>query len=194
MNNQQHVLLCVIGKTASGKDSLVDKLCKRTGWKKVISYTTRPRRNNEGNSHIFTDKDTYEQMQLNGNVAAYTEIAGEIYWTTVDQLYENDIYIIDPQGVKNLKKLDLPDLKLVLVYINTPDDLREQRALHQRGDDKSKFRAREHSEKNQFREMLRNEEFDYAIPNIDFANAYSVLKWIATVEGCWKNHMEDTAE
>ena len=32
---------------------------------------------------------------------------------------------------------------------------------------------------------------DYVVPNIDFAKSYSVLKWIATVEGVWKNHQED---
>ena len=35
---------------------------------------------------------------------------------------------------------------------------------------------------------------DYVIPNIDFAKAFSVLKWIATVEGVWKNHEEDSFE
>jgi hypothetical protein len=35
--------------------------------------------------------------------------------------------------------------------------------------------------------MLRNADFDYAISNIDISKAYSVLRWISTVEGVWKN-------
>ena len=59
MKNNEHVLLCVIGRTACGKDSLVNKLCERTGLKAITSYTTRPRRENEGDTHIFTTKETY---------------------------------------------------------------------------------------------------------------------------------------
>ena len=125
MDDKEHVLLCVMGRTASGKDRLVNKLCERTGLKPIVSYTTRPRRENEGNTHIFTTEDVYEQAKSNGNIAAYTEIAGNKYWTTVDQLYENDVYIIDPFGVKTLRELDLPNLRIVTVFVNTPDDVRE---------------------------------------------------------------------
>lgn len=194
MENKEHVLLCVLGRTASGKDSLVNKLCERTGLKSVLSYTTRPRRTGEGDTHIFTTKEVYEQMQIEGRVAAYTEIAGNYYWTTIDQLHDNDIYIIDYYGVKTLRELDLPDIRLVTVYINTPDEIREQRALQSRGDDKAKFKVRNYSEKQQFKEMLQNADFDYAVSNVNFANAYSVLKWISTVEGAWKNNSEDNSK
>lgn len=183
-----------MGRTACGKDSLVNKLCERTGLKSIVSYTTRPRRVNEGDTHIFTTEDVYEQMKSDSNVAAYTEIAGNLYWTTVDQLYDNDVYIIDPLGVKTLRDLNLPNIRLVTVFINTPDEVRQQRALQQRGDDKSKFRTRDFSERGQFRDMLKDADFDYSISNIDFAKSYSVLRWIATVEGVWKNDKEDTTE
>ena len=194
MNNNEHVLLCVVGRTGSGKDTLVNKLCERTGLKAINSYTTRPRRENEGNTHIFATREIYEQMQSEGNVAAYTEIANNAYWTTVNQLYENDVYIIDPHGIKTLKNLNLPNLRLVTVYINTPDKVREERALNMRKDDKKLFRIRDISEAQQFREMLKNADFDYAVSNIDFAKAYSTLRWISQVEGVWKNNKEDTTE
>ena len=190
MNNNEHVLLCVLGRTACGKDSLVNKLCERTGLSSITSYTTRPRRENEGDTHRFTTRETYEQMQADGNIAAYTEIANNLYWTTVDQLYSNDVYIIDYDGLKTLKALNLPNLRLVSVFINTPDDIREERALNFRKDDKSKFRVRDFAERNQFRDMLKNADFDYAVSNINFARAYSVLRWIATVESVIKNNQE----
>ena len=192
--NKEHVLLCILGRTASGKDSLSNKLCERTGLNAIISYTTRPRRENEGDTHIFTTKEVYEQMQAKDNVAAYTEIAGNLYWTTVDQLYSNDVYIIDYDGLKTLKALNLPNLRLVSVYINTPDSIREERALNLRKDDKKKFRVRDYAEASQFREMLKNADFDYAVSNVDFAKAYSTLRWISQVEGVWRNNEEDTTE
>ena len=42
--------------------------------------------------------------------------------------------------------------------------------------------------------MKKNMNVDYVVPNVDFAKSYSVLKWIATVEGVWKNHQEDKTE
>ena len=191
--NKEHTLLCIMGRTSSGKDSLVGKLCERTGFKSIVSYTTRPRRDNEGDTHIFTTADVYEQMKNDGNVAAYTEIAGNLYWTTVDQLYANDVYIIDPLGVKTLQELNLPNLRLVTVFINTPDNIREDRALNKRGDNRVRFRERELAERQQFRDMLKNAEFHYAVSNIDFAKAYSILKWIASAEGLFMNK-EDTTE
>ena len=194
MKNNEHVLLCILGRTASGKDTLANKLCERTGLKAITSYTTRPRRENEGDTHIFTTRETYEQMQTEGNVAAYTEIANNLYWTTVNQLYENDMYIIDYEGLKTLKALNLPNLRLVSVFINVPDAVRENRALNIRKDDKKKFRVRDYAESQQFREMLKNADFDYAIQNINFPRAYSVLRWIATVEDVIRNNKEDTTE
>lgn len=192
MKNNEHVLICIMGRTASGKDTLANKLCERMGLRQIISYTTRERRNNEGDTHIFANKDTYEQMRAEGKVAAYTEIAGNHYWTTIDQLYENDVYIIDYYGIQTLRELNLPNIRLVTVYINTPDEIRERRALQSRGDDKSKFRVRDYSEKQQFKDMLKNADFDYAVSNVEFSKAYSILKWISTVEGVWKSAEDNT--
>ena len=194
MMKTEHTLLCIMGRTASGKDSLVNKLCERTGLTQILSYTTRDRRTDEGDTHIFVTKEDYDIMKANGEVAAYTEIAGNLYWTTIDQLYENDVYIIDPIGVEVLKKLNLPNLRLVTVFINTPDTIREKRAIYKRKDNKDNFRTRNLSERNQFRNMLKEANFDYAISNIEFPKAFSVLKWISDVEKVWMNHKGDTIE
>jgi len=191
--DREHVLLCVMGRTACGKDSLVNKLCERTGLKRIISYTTRERRVGEGETYHFSTKEDYEEIQSTGRMAAYTEIAGNYYWTTVDQLYDSDVYIIDPMGVKTLRALNLPNLKIVTVFIHTPDAIREERALTKRKDNKIIYRKRNLDESAQFREMLRNADFDYAISNIELPKAYSILRHISDIEGVWKNHLEEEA-
>lgn len=192
--NKEHTLLLILGRTASGKDTLVNKLCERMGLKQLISYTTRERRINEGETHKFVTEEEYKTMLANNEVAVDTNIAGNYYWSTISQLYEADTYVVDYIGYKKLKELDLPNLRLVSVYINTPDSIREERALNLRKDDKKKFRVRDFSEASQFREMLKNVDFDYAVSNMDFAKAYSILKWISIVEGVWKNNKEDTTK
>lgn len=194
MENKEHVLICLMGRTASGKDTLANKLCERSGLRQVISYTTRDRRANEGNTHIFISDEDYQVLESSGQIAAFTQIGSSKYCCTINQLYENDIYVIDPVGVQHLRELNLPNLRLVTVYVNTPDNLRKERALNKRGDDRFTFMKRDMAERDQFRAMLRNADFDYAISNIDVAKAYSVLRWISQIEGCWKNNKENNNE
>ena len=47
----------------------------------------------------------------------------------------------------------------------------------------------------QFRQMKKDMNVDYVVSNIDFAKAFSIIKWIADVEGVWANsHTEDTTK
>ena len=174
-----HKLFCIMGETASGKDTLTKKLCEDTGMKAIVSYTTRPRRTNEGDTHIFVDDSVYEQMK--DNLAAYTEINGFRYWTTIEQIYDNDIYIIDPNGLETLENLGLEDIDLCSIYINVPIDVRLERALY-RGDSLEDFFSRNKSEMRQFIQMKAAGGFDYAISNLNEDKAYAVLKYIVEVK------------
>ena len=191
--NKEHTLFCIMGESSSGKDSLTNKLCEAMGYSVICSYTTRPRRNGEGETHIFVDDSVYEEMLADGRIAAYTEISGFKYWTTIDQLHTNDCYIIDPIGLETLKKLNMPGIRLVSIYINVPEDERRTRAK-KRGDDMSVYRARALSERDQFRNMKKNMSVDYVVPNIDFNKAFCVLKRIATIEGLSLNYSQEVAE
>lgn len=174
-----HKLFCIMGETASGKDTLTKKLCEDTGMKSIVSYTTRPRRTNEGDTHIFVDDSVYKQMK--DNLAAYTEINGFRYWTTIEQIYDNDIYIIDPNGLETLENLGLEDIDLCSIYINVPIEVRLERAIH-RGDSIEDFFSRNRSEMRQFVQMKALGGFDYAISNLNEDKAYAVLKYIVEVE------------
>lgn len=191
--DKKHTLLCIMGESACGKDTLVHQLCERNNLSQLISYTTRSCRNNEGNTHIFVDEDTYYKMREEGQIAAYTNINNVHYWSTIDQICESDIYIIDPLGVEVLKQLNIPNLRLVTIYINVPEDIRKERAI-QRGDNMATYRSRCLSERDQFRQLKRDANFDYAISNLDAAKSYSIIKWIASVENVWMNHQEDTTK
>lgn len=186
MNNQEHTLVLVVGRTGSGKSSLINKLYERTGLKPLISQTTRPRRSEADNDHNFVLKEEYFRAKENGEIAVDAEIAGNYYYSTIEQLYNADLYTLNPEAVEKLKALNLSGLRLVVVYISCPDELREGRAI-KRGDDKRTYRERNHSERMQFRKFIAEEEWDYSIKNIDFPKSYSVLKWICDIENLWKN-------
>lgn len=190
MKNNEHVIILVVGKTGSGKSSLIKKLCERTGLKELCSYTTRAKRSDTDNDHVFVSVEDYLRAKENGEVAIDGEIAGNYYYSTIEQLYEADLYTINPEALNRLLAMELPNIRFIVVYIACPDKIREERAI-KRGDDKHRFRVRDFSERQEFRKFVSEEKWDYAISNLDFPKSYSVLRWISTVEGVWQNNEEE---
>lgn len=186
----EHVLMLIVGKTNSGKSSLIKKICDRTGLFQLTSYTTRPRRNEQDNDHIFVEIEDYFKAKENGEIAIETEIAGNFYYATREQLYKADLYTINPEALDVLLKTNLPNIRFVIVYISCPDEIREARAM-QRGDDKRAYRVRQFAERQEFRRFVAEEKWNYAINNLDFPKSYSVLRWISQIESVWKNHQDE---
>lgn len=193
MNNKEHVVILLAGKTCSGKSTLAKMLCERVGLIALQSYTTRPQRSESDNDHIFTTVEQYLKAKEDGEVAIDGNIAGNYYYATIDQLYSSDVYTINPEAIDRLLAMDLPDIRFVVVYVSCPDDIREARAL-ERGDDRGKYRARNFAEKLEFKKFVQEEKWDYAIRNESIAKSYSVLRWIATVEGVFTNNARQKAE
>lgn len=180
---KKHNLLCVVGRTGSGKDTLVDKLCEELRLNKVLSYTTRKQRNKDDNTHLFVDETMYEIHNMLDMIAAETIINNNRYWTVNGQLIYSDVYIIDPDGLENLKEKEISEkLNIITVYIKVPTDVRRKRVLSKRKDSEEDFTNREKSEFEQFDRMLRRESFDYCITNEDLNKSYEVLKKICRLE------------
>jgi guanylate kinase len=190
MENKEHVVVLVVGRTNSGKSSLIKKLCERTNLVALQSYTTRTQRSESDIDHIFVDEAEYFRAKENGEVAIDTKLADNYYYSTIEQLYSSDLYTINPEALDRLLTLDLPDIRFVVVYISCPDDIREERAI-KRGDDKYKYRTRDFAERQEFRRFVTEEKWDYAIKNLSLPKSYSLLRWICDIEGAWQNHQEE---
>ena len=123
--------ILIIGKSGSGKDYLANLLCSKTPFfhlsnnkgvvvkppylSQIISYTTRTRRPNEKDTHIFV-----EQFDPNTETIAQTTYHGHKYWATYEQLVNNDIYIIDPQGAIDLYFKQGYKFNLLVLYLDVP--------------------------------------------------------------------------
>ena len=184
VQDSNKTVFLIVGESGSGKDSLANKLCEEMGLNQLKSYTTRPRRDNEGETHIFISED--EVKYYVDKMIAYTVINSHEYFATLDQLYDSDVYIVDPEGVNYMKVIakykGVDDIRFVTIYINTPSDFRKDRALNQRHDNQEVYYNRVLSEQEQFTGFRACAKFDYAILNVDFDKAYNVLKNIISAE------------
>lgn len=176
-------IICIMGETASGKDSIAKYISKNFGINQVVSYTTRPKRDSEedGREHFFISKEEMADIKKNQHMFAYTciqdktktDVDGYEYCTTIEQLKDDVfIYVIDPNGV-NYMKTDpeiMKNLELLVLYIYVPYEVRRERAQKSRSDF-DKFETRCKQEEAQFREMVKDKNFDYIIENLDLDQA-----------------------
>lgn len=174
-------LFCILGRTASGKDTLSDEVCKKCRINKLISYTTRPPRNNYENTHIFATKEDFINFAANGQIVASTQIGEYYYWSTFEQLQECDLYIINPEGIDFIKQINLPDIKLVTIYIKAPEEERYKRA-YIRCPDVDAFNKRNIAEDEQFTKIENEQAWDYIVYNNRFIDACEELIQIITKE------------
>lgn len=177
-----HTVFLIVGKSGSGKDSLVSKLCEKYGYSQLKSYATRPRREGEDNTHTFISPDEVEQYK--DQMIAYTRIGEFEYFATKQQLYTSDFYCIDYRGIEYMHnlELDLSDIRFVTIYIHVSDNIREERAINGRKDNALTFYKRCFSENEQFIEMIMRDDFDYAISNTDFNKAVKIFESIIKTE------------
>lgn len=176
-------LFCVVGRTGTGKDSLVDLVCSSLGMKKVKSYTTRERRPGEGdNSHVFIKPVEIDQFK--GRMAAYTKIGEVEYFATIDQVLEGDFYVIDPNGLDDFRErwdFNKFPMSIVVIYITVPKMTQLSRLLG-RGDNAEKSNSRMLAENNQFGEFETKQRMDYTVVNSDLEQAVLGLQKIVLQE------------
>ena len=109
-------LYLFVGRSASGKTTVANMLEEKYKYKQVSSYTTRKPRFDGENGHIFVSEDEFEKL---GELAAYTFYNNNHYGTTIEQLKESDIYVIDIPGVESLlKKLQNDTRPICVIYFD----------------------------------------------------------------------------
>ena len=178
LTHPQKPLVLLLGRTGSGKDTIASYLPLT----QLKSYTTRPRRPNETDTHIFTTEEFYEAHK--SEIIAETTINNYHYFCTQDQLSSSDLYIIDPNGQYQLQQ-KYPNI--ISIYISTPPHIRAERALKCRHDDPDVFKSRNASENAQFTDYEQIHAYDYIVENKNLNRALAQIKAILKYEGVITN-------
>ncbi len=139
------MVLGIVGKTASGKTTLVDQLVKEYGYSKVVTYTTRPMRNGEvdGRDYHFVSDEDFSKMKENGEfleTTSYNTKFGRWSYGSKPEDYEglDKVVILNPDGLKALKN---SSVKCFVVYLSAKDETIRYR-LDKRGDAKEEAERR----------------------------------------------------
>jgi len=107
----------IVGKSGSGKDTLVNSMTSH-GFNKLISYTTRNRRKNEKDAHIFVTDEQFDELQ--DTMVAFTNFNGHRYCATQNQVENADMFITDPDGIEYFHDHYEGDKNPIVVYIDVP--------------------------------------------------------------------------
>ena len=136
MNSQ---IIAIVGQIASGKTTLARYLTK-AGFQRVVTYTTRPRRDNEkdGADYIFIPDREFLDKKDAGFFAESTEYQarfGHVYYGTGKDSLETPggvkkAIVLNPAGVITLKNAGYD---IFTVYLDFEQSLLMRRALN-RGD------------------------------------------------------------
>ena len=123
-------IILIVGKSGSGKSTICRQLEDEYGLKEVKSYTTRLYRGDGDDSHIFITKQEFKALN---DLVAYTEFDGNYYGATKEQIDNNDLYIIDVDGIKYFMEWYDGKKIPIVIYIETDKSTRINRMM-ERGD------------------------------------------------------------
>lgn len=158
-------MIVLIGKTASGKDTILNKLIEKYGYKKLITHTTRPMRKGEiqDKTYHFISDEEFLKKKENGDFLECNEfdtVEGIWRYGSAKEDYlnanENTVVILTPSGLSALKvyiarqKVDI-DITSIYIYANNTTIAKR---LKKRGDKKEEAERRIKADNDDFHEVF----------------------------------------
>lgn len=155
--------LVLVGKAASGKDYLKNRLKKR-GFKVGVSHTTRPAREGEVNGvdYHFIDDDTFKKMIKANEFVEYMEFNGWFYGQTIEDFNQAEIMIMSKDGLFILPVYYRQ--QCLVIYLDIDYKTRVER-LNLRDDNNDSIIRRLVADDAQFKDFR---DYEIVITNPDF--------------------------
>ena len=132
-------ILIIVGKSASGKDTLQKRLQEKCNTTSFVSVTTRPMRGGEkeGVDYFFRNKEEFFSLVKKGDIFEYrsyntlvNNVPDTWYYGSLKQELQPDTHysvVVDIDGALAYIKAYGAE-NCAVVYIECPDKIREKRA------------------------------------------------------------------
>lgn len=142
-------MIVLIGASASGKTEVAKEIIKKYQFKKIITYTTRKKRDGEveGKDYYFISKEEFIKKQLNDQFIETTIYHNNYYGTAFKDADRNKVLIVDVNGANKIYQL-LKD-KVMIFLLEAPVDIRIKR-MQLRGDSPELIQSRIENDKKHF--------------------------------------------
>lgn len=185
-------MIIIVGKSGSGKDSVVKKLTNFYDYKKIVTWTTRPMRPKEMQdvTYHFTDEETFEEKIEEGFFAEwkkYESIEGTWYYGTalldLTTFNEDKIIILTPDGYQDIK--DIIGKDTLTVYLKSKNRILKSR-LKKRGDNPKEIKRRLRHDKKDFKGIEK--EVDVVIEN-NKRDLWDIAKMIEEMDAIRKENV-----
>lgn len=165
-------MIVIVGESASGKSTVEKILADKYGYKKTVSYTTRPPRDAEinGVDYYFISNDEFAEKFNFGYFVETGGYNGWLYGTTKEQYSNNTVCVLTPHGLRQIKK-NL-DEDIISVYIKVPRRDRLIKIL-ERGDNIDEAIRRNQSDVGQYDGI--EDEVDFVIENDKYKLSPEIL-------------------
>ncbi len=169
-------MIILVGESASGKSTIEKILVDKYGYKKTVSYTTRPLRDGEinGRDYHFISKDEYMEKFNSDFFIETGAYRGWFYGSTKEQYTKNTICVLTPHGLRQIKKAlkNQEELDTHIFYIKVPRRDRLVKIL-QRGDDIDESIRRNQCDVGQYDGI--EDEVDYIIKNDNYEKSPEII-------------------
>ena len=175
-------MLVIIAKTASGKDTIVNELISKHGFRKCVTYTTRPMRDGEKQdiTYHFITEDDFKQKIREDFFAEYksydTEFGIWYYGVALEDVENADdktVIILTPDGYRDVIKKAKNKPKSIYIYANN-STIKER--LINRGDDPKEAQRRLEHDNIDFKDV--ETEVDKIVYNNKGSNINDVVNKI----------------
>lgn len=142
-------MIVLTGASASGKTVTALDLQKRHGLVKAITTTTREKRVGEtdGVEYFFISKEEFEKRLKENKFVEHSLYNGNFYGCGVDQVSDNKIVVLDPNGLHSFLKLK--DKNIVSFLLIADEKTRKSR-MESRGDKEENIKQRIENDVNDF--------------------------------------------
>lgn len=179
INNKKEKVFIICGKSCAGKDTLLNILKTRYELNTLISHTTRPKREEEkdGIDYYFIKKNNFIKMINNNEFIEYKRYIPRksnkdnkkmiwFYGTSKKEFESKDkkICVLDEEGIDALIKYYGKN-NIVVIYIESKDQIREDRAKTRANFDKDQWEKRSQFDKEMFNNNFKKEKVNFIIDN-----------------------------
>ena len=182
-------IFIISGPSGAGEDSIIEGLNKIIPLERIVTTTTRERRESDPeNAYYFISKEAFEEGLHNGEFAEHAkQYNGNLYGVTkaeLDRVSHSDkigIWKMEYQGVMTVKKL-FPEIQSILITVPSLDIL------------EARIRRRSHvtdeyiQERMEYtKEWLKHTNiYDYTIVNEEGRLADSIQQALAIIQSSVK--------